>query len=122
MKKPRLLDLYGYTQDEFDGSLEIGINKKLGSAGKSRSGVDMHIVFATTKMKLANSLAAASAKRYFQKKKFMREIEERSLDEKHGSLGLGLYIARGIQRSRRVIRSPVRRDQNDSCNEIAPQL
>ena len=69
MKKPRLLDLYGYMQDEFDGSLEIGINKKLGSAGKFRSGVDIHIVFATTKMKLANSLAAASAKRYFQKKK-----------------------------------------------------
>ena len=88
--------MYGYMQDEFDGSLEIGINKKLGSAGKFRSGVDIHIVFATTKMKLANSLAAASAKRYFQKKKFMREIEERSLDEKHGSLGLGLYIARGI--------------------------
>lgn len=46
MKKRRYIDLYGYTQDEFDHWLERGINKKLRSAGKSRSELDMHAVFA----------------------------------------------------------------------------
>lgn len=46
MKKRRYIDLYGYTSDEFDRLLEKGINKKLRSAGKSRSQLDMHAVFA----------------------------------------------------------------------------
>jgi hypothetical protein len=46
MKKRRYIDLYGYTQDEFDYWLEKGINKKLRSAGKSRSELDMHTIFA----------------------------------------------------------------------------
>ena len=46
MKKRRYIDLYGYTQDEFDQWLEKGINKKLRSAGKSRSELDMHTIFA----------------------------------------------------------------------------
>ena len=49
MKKRRYVDLYGYTQDEFDRWLESGINKKLRSAGKSRSELDMHAVFAAYK-------------------------------------------------------------------------
>lgn len=46
MKKRRYIDLYGYTYDEFDRLLERGINKKLRSAGKSRSELDMHTIFA----------------------------------------------------------------------------
>jgi superfamily II DNA/RNA helicase len=46
MKKRRYVDLYGYTSDEFDRLLERGLNKKLRSAGKSRSELDMHTVFA----------------------------------------------------------------------------
>ena len=49
MKKRRYIDLYGYTQEEFDRLLESGINKKLRSAGKSRSELDMHTVFAAYK-------------------------------------------------------------------------
>ena len=45
MKKRRYIDLYGYTADEFDRLLERGINKKLRSAGKSRSELDMSTVF-----------------------------------------------------------------------------
>ena len=47
MKRRRYVDLYGYTSDEFDRLLERGINKKLRSAGKSRSELDMSTVFAT---------------------------------------------------------------------------
>jgi hypothetical protein len=46
MKKRRYIDLYGYTLDEFDLWLERGINKKLRSAGKSRSELDVHAIFA----------------------------------------------------------------------------
>ncbi|SEA26465.1 hypothetical protein [Nitrosospira multiformis] len=46
MKKRRYTDLYGYTSDEFDRWLERGINKKLRSAGKSRSELDMSTIFA----------------------------------------------------------------------------
>jgi hypothetical protein len=46
MKKRRYIDLYGYTLEEFDRLLEKGINKKLRSAGKSRSELDMFTVFA----------------------------------------------------------------------------
>ena len=46
MKKRRYVDLYGYTSDEFDCWLERGINKKLRSAGKSRSELDISTVFA----------------------------------------------------------------------------
>ena len=46
MKKRRYIDLYGYTSDEFDRLLEKGLNKKLRSAGKSRSQLDMYAVFA----------------------------------------------------------------------------
>ena len=49
MKKRRYVDLYGYTQDEFDRRLESGINKKLRSAGKSRLELDMDTVFAAYK-------------------------------------------------------------------------
>ncbi|ABB74131.1 hypothetical protein SAMN05216403_1366 [Nitrosospira multiformis ATCC 25196] len=49
MKKRKYIDLYGYTQDEFDHWLESGINKKLRSAGKSRSELDMDTVFAAYK-------------------------------------------------------------------------
>jgi hypothetical protein len=45
MKKRRYIDLYGYTADEFDRLLERGIKKKLRSAGKSRSELDMSTVF-----------------------------------------------------------------------------
>jgi hypothetical protein len=45
MKKRRYIDLYGYTLDEFDLWLERGINKKLRSAGKSRSELDVHAIF-----------------------------------------------------------------------------
>ena len=46
MKKRRYVDLYNYTQDEFDRWLESGINKNLRSVGKPRSELDMHTVFA----------------------------------------------------------------------------
>jgi hypothetical protein len=46
MKKRRYIDLYGYTLDEFDLWLERGINKKLRSAGKSRSELNVHAIFA----------------------------------------------------------------------------
>lgn len=46
MKKRRYVDLYGYTLDEFDHLLERGINRKLRSAGKSRSELGMHAIFA----------------------------------------------------------------------------
>ncbi|SDA16289.1 hypothetical protein SAMN05216315_10777 [Nitrosospira sp. Nsp18] len=49
MKKRRYVDLYGYTQDEFDCWLESGINKKLRSAGKPRLELDKDIVFAVYK-------------------------------------------------------------------------
>jgi hypothetical protein len=49
MKKRRYLDLYGYTSDEFDHLLERSINKKLRSAGKSKSALDMRTVFAAYK-------------------------------------------------------------------------
>jgi hypothetical protein len=49
MKKRRYVDLYGYTQDEFDRWLESSINKKLRSDGKSRSELDMHTIFAAYK-------------------------------------------------------------------------
>ena len=49
MKKRRYVDLYGYTQDEFDRWLESGINKKLRSEGKSRLELDMDTVFAAYK-------------------------------------------------------------------------
>jgi hypothetical protein len=49
MKKRRYVDLYGYTSDEFDQLLERGINKKLRSAGKSKSALDMRTVFAAYK-------------------------------------------------------------------------
>jgi hypothetical protein len=45
MKKRRYVDLYGYTQDEFDRWLESGINKKLRYAGKSRRELDRGTVF-----------------------------------------------------------------------------
>lgn len=46
MKKRKYADLYGYTSEEFDRLLERGINKKLRSAGKSRSEMDMSTIFA----------------------------------------------------------------------------
>jgi hypothetical protein len=46
MKKRRYIDLHGYTLDEFDLWLERGINKKLRSAGKSRSELEVHAIFA----------------------------------------------------------------------------
>ena len=49
MKKRRYADLYDYTLDEFDRWLEKGINKKLRSAKKPRSELDMHTVFAAYK-------------------------------------------------------------------------
>jgi hypothetical protein len=49
MKKRRYIDLYGYTSDEFDHLLEKGMNKKLRSAGKSKSALDMRTVFAAYK-------------------------------------------------------------------------
>jgi hypothetical protein len=49
MKKRRYIDLYGYTQDDFDRWLESGINKKFRSAGKSRWELDMQTVFAAYK-------------------------------------------------------------------------
>ena len=49
MKKRRYIDLYGYTQDEFDCWLESGINKKLRSVGKPRLELDKDIVFAVYK-------------------------------------------------------------------------
>jgi hypothetical protein len=49
MKKRRYVDLYGYTQDEFDRWLESGINKKLRSTGKSRLELDRDTVFTAYK-------------------------------------------------------------------------
>jgi hypothetical protein len=49
MKKRRYVDLYGYSPDEFDRWLESSINKKLRSAGKARSELDKHTVFAVYK-------------------------------------------------------------------------
>ncbi|HEU4854460.1 MAG TPA: hypothetical protein VFS89_04130 [Nitrosospira sp.] len=49
MKKRRYLDLYGYTQDEFDRWLESGINKKLRYAGKARRELDRGTVFTVYK-------------------------------------------------------------------------
>ena len=49
MKKRRYVDLYGYTQDEFDRLLESGINKNLRSTGKSRLELDMETVFTAYK-------------------------------------------------------------------------
>lgn len=49
MKKRRYVDLYGYTQEEFDRWLESGINKKLRSTGKSRLELDMDAVFTAYK-------------------------------------------------------------------------
>jgi hypothetical protein len=49
MKKRRYADLYDYTLDESDRCLEKGINKKLRSATKPRSELDMHTVFAAYK-------------------------------------------------------------------------
>jgi hypothetical protein len=49
MKKRKYVDLYGYTQDEFDSWLESGINKKLRSAGKPRLEMDKDLVFAVYK-------------------------------------------------------------------------
>ena len=49
MKKRRYVDLYGYTQDEFDRWLESGINKKLRHAGKPRRELDRGTVFTAYK-------------------------------------------------------------------------
>jgi hypothetical protein len=49
MKKRRYVDLYGYTQEEFDRRLESGITKKLRSTGKSRLELDMCTAFAAYK-------------------------------------------------------------------------
>ena len=62
MKKRRYTDLYGYTSDEFDRWLERGINKKLRSAGKSRSELDMSTVFAAYEDETRKLLAADFAK------------------------------------------------------------
>jgi hypothetical protein len=54
MKKRRYADLYGYTPSEFDRCLERSINKKLRSAGKAGSELDMHTVFSAYKDEARN--------------------------------------------------------------------